>query len=248
VDLVSEPPYYMGMKRSLTEMPDERFPPVDGLLPRLDPEEAGYLGEELESLRELVSRGDTLATAGGSVMAWWGLVLAVTHILKALMAADWIPAGLPVGWGAASIGVPVALLISHFGQGGYSFRSWRNQAISTTWVFAGIGIAAFLLGSQWTRVAEPHIVMAFLAIVFSLVLAVMATSSSQSWLLGVAGGWMLTACAMFVLNAAIDRYLVMAAATVCFMTAPGLILLRAEWRAQPKPHSSGLKASGLRIL
>jgi hypothetical protein len=243
------------MKRNLTEMPDERLPPADGLplvgqsiLPRLDPEEAGYLGEELESLRELVSRGDTLATAGGSVMAWWGLVLAVTHILKALMAAGFMPADVPVGWGAAIIGVPVALFISHMGRGSYSFHSWRNQAISTTWVFAGIGIAVFLLGSQWTRVAEPHIVMAFLAIVFSLVLAVMATSSSQSWLLGVAGGWMLTACAMFVLNAAIDRYLVMAAATVCFMTAPGLILLRAEWRAQPKTQTSGLKASGLRIL
>ncbi len=213
------------------------------LLPRLDPDEAGYLGEELESLRELVSRGDTLATAGGSVMAWWGVVLALTHVIKALMAADWLPVGLPVGWIAAIIGVPGALLISRYGRGGYSFRSWRNQAISTTWVFAGIGIAAFLLGSQWTRVAEPHIVMAFLAIIFSLVLAVMATSSSQSWLLGVAGGWMLTACTMFVLDNPIDRYLAMAAATVCFMTAPGLILLRAEWRAQPK-----LKPSSMRVL
>ena len=106
-------------------MPDYKSPP---LLPRLDPEEAGYLGEELESLRALVSRGDALATAGGSVMAWWGVVLAVTHILKALMAADWLPAGLPIGWGAAIIGVPGALLISHYGRGGYSFRSWRNQA------------------------------------------------------------------------------------------------------------------------
>ena len=212
-------------------MPDYKSPP---LLPRLDPEEAGDLGEELESLRALVSRGDALATAGGSVMAWWGVVLAVTHILKALMAADWLPAGLPIGWGAAIIGVPGALLISHFGRGGYSFRSWRNQAISTTWVFAGIGIFVFLLGSQWTRVSEPHITMAFLAIVFSLVLAVMATSSSQSWLLGMAGGWMLTAGAMFVLDSPIDRYIVMAAATVCFMTAPGLVLLRAERRAQPK--------------
>lgn len=231
-------------------MPDEHYSSLDGLsphahsiLPRLAPEEAGYLGEELESLRELVSRGDTLATAGGSVMAWWGLVLAVTHILKALMAADLIMPGLPVGWGAAIIGMPGALLISYLGQGSYSFRSWRSQAISTTWVFAGIGIAVFLLGSQWTRVAEPHIVMAFLAIIFSLVLAVMATSSSQSWLLGVAGGWMLAACAMFVLDSAIDRYLVMAAATVCFMTAPGLILLRAEWRAQPK---AGLRTTGLK--
>jgi hypothetical protein len=227
-------------------MPENRHMPdrqTQSLLPRLDPEEAGYLGEELHSLRELVSRGDTLATAGGSVMAWWGVVLAVTHILKALMAAGWLPTDLPVGWGAAIVGVPGALLISHLGRGSYSFRSWRNQAISTTWVFAGIGIAAFLLGSQWTRVAEPHIVMAFLAIIFSLALAVMATSSSQSWLLGVAGGWMLTACTMFVLDGAVDRYLAMAAATICFMTAPGLVLLRAEWRAQPK-----LKPSGVRIL
>jgi|GEM_PF-991577 len=204
------------------------------ILPRLDPEEAGYLGEELHSLRELVSRGDALATAGGSVMAWWGIVLAVTHILKALMAAGWLSANLPVGWGAAIIGVTGALLISHFGRGGYSFRSWRNQSISTAWGFAGIGIFVFLLGSQWTRVSEPHITMAFLAIVFSLVLAVMATSSSQSWLLGMAGGWMLTAGAMFVLDSPIDRYIVMAVATVCFMTVPGLVLLRAERRAQPK--------------
>lgn len=211
---------------------------VQSLLPRLDPEEAGYLGEELESLRELVSRGDTLATAGGSVMAWWGLVLAGIHILKALMAADWLPAGLPIGWGGAIIGVFGALLISRFGRGGYAFQSWRNQAISTTWVFAGIGIFVFLLGSQWTRVSEPHITMAFLAIVFSLVLAVMATSSSQSWLLGMAGGWMLTACAMFVLDSPIDRYVIMTASTVCFMTAPGLVLLRAEWRAQPKMRTT----------
>jgi hypothetical protein len=211
---------------------------VQSLLPRLDPEEAGYLGEELHSLRELVSRGDALATAGGSVMAWWGVVLAVIHILKAFMAADWLPAGLPVGWGGAIIGVAGALLISRFSRGGYSFRSWRSQSISTTWVFAGIGIFVFLLGSQWTRVSEPHITMAFLAIVFSLVLAVMATSSSQSWLLGVAGGWMLTACAMFVLDSPIDRYVIMTASTVCFMTAPGLVLLRAEWRAQPKMRTT----------
>ena len=224
-------------------MPDHHYISETGkpLLPRLDPEEAGYLGEELHTLRELVSRGDALATAGGSVMAWWGVVLAITYMVKALMAADWLPAGLPIGWGAALIGVPGALLISRFGRGGYAFRSWRNQAISTTWVFAGIGIAVFLLGSQWTRVAEPHIVMAFLAIIFSLVLAVMATSSSQSWLLGVAGGWMLTACAMFMLDSAIDRYLAMAAATVCFMTAPGLVLLRAERRAQPKLNSNGMR-------
>ena len=219
---------------------------INALLPRLDAEEAGYLGEELHSLRELVSRGDALATAGGSVMAWWGVVLAVTHVLKALIVTNVLPA-MPVGWGAVILGVPGALLISHYGARGYSFKSWRNQAISTTWVFAGIGIATFLLGSQWTRVAEPHIVMAFLAIVFSLVLAVMATSSSQSWLLGVAGGWMLTACAMFVLDSAIERYLAMAAATVCFMTVPGLILLRAEWRAQPKLKPSGLKPSDMRI-
>ena len=224
-------------------MPDHHYISETGkpLLPRLDPEEAGYLGEELHTLRELVSRGDALATAGGSVMAWWGVVLAITYMVKALMAADWLPAGLPIGWGAALIGVPGALLISRFGRGGYAFRSWRNQAISTTWVFAGIGIAVFLLGSQWKRVAEPHIVMAFLAIIFSLVLAVMATSSSQSWLLGVAGGWMLTACAMFMLDSAIDRYLAMAAATVCFMTAPGLVLLRAERRAQPKLNSNGMR-------
>jgi len=229
------------MKESnLPIMPDHRSKSETSkpLLPRLDPEEAGYLGEELETLRELVSRGDALATAGGSVMAWWGVVLAVTYILKAFMAADWLPVGLPVGWGAAIIGVPGAFLISRFGRGGYSFRSWRNQAISTTWVFAGIGIFVFLLGSQWTRVSEPHITMAFLAIVFSLVLAVMATSSSQSWLLGMAGGWMLTAGAMFVLDSPIDRYVIMTAATICFMTAPGLVLLRAEWRAQPKMRTT----------
>ena len=77
-----------------------------------------------------------------------------------------------------------------------------------------------------------------LAIIFSLVLAVMATSSSQSWLLGVAGGWMLTACAMFVLDSPIDRYVIMTASTVCFMTAPGLVLLRAERRAQPKMRTT----------
>jgi hypothetical protein len=44
----------------------------------------------------------------------------------------------------------------------------------------------------------------------------------------------LTAGALFVLDNPIDRYVIMTAATVCFMTAPGLVLLRAEWRAQPK--------------
>ena len=213
-------------------MPDRQ---TQSILPRLDPEEAGYLGEELHSLRELVSRGDTLAIAGGAIMAWWGVVLAIINALKALIAADLLPATpLPIGWCAVIVGCAGAFLISHFSQRRYFFRSWRSQSISTTWVFAGIGISVFLLGSQWTRVSEPHITMAFLAIVFSLVLAVMATSSSQSWLLGIAGGWMLTACAMFVLDSPIDRYVIMAVSTVCFMTAPGLVLLRAEWRAQPK--------------
>ena len=213
-------------------MPDRQ---IQSILPRLDPEEAGYLGEELHTLRELVSRGDTLAIAGGAIMAWWGVVLAIANALKALIAANLLPAtNLPIGWGAVILGCMGALIISHLSQRRYFFRSWRSQSISTTWVFAGIGISVFLLGSQWTRVSEPHITMAFLAIVFSLVLAVMATSSSQSWLLGIAGGWMLTACAMFVLDSPIDRYVIMAVSTVCFMTAPGLVLLRAEWRAQPK--------------
>ncbi len=212
-------------------MPDRQ---TQSLLPRLDPEEAGYLGEELHNLRELVSRGDTLAIAGGAIMAWWGVILAIANTLRALIAANLLPADLPIGWGTILMGCGGAFLISHFSKRRYFFRSWRSQSISTTWVFAGIGIFVFLLGSQWTRVSEPHITMAFLAIVFSLVLAVMATSSSQSWLLGMAGGWMLTACAMFVLDSPIDRYLIMTASAVCFMTAPGLVLLRAEWRAQPK--------------
>jgi hypothetical protein len=216
-------------------MADERMTPLhDSILPRLDMAEVGYLGDELRQLRELVSRGDTLAISGGSVMAWWGFVLSLAHGLKALMAAHFLPRDLPVNLATFILGYGGALMIIHFSKQRHFFRSWRTQAMSTLWMFAGIGVFVFLVGSEWAHVAEPHITMAFLAIVFSLVLAVMATSSRQPWLLVVAGGWILTACAMFVLNSEVPRFILMASAALLFMVAPGLILMRAEKRAQPK--------------
>ncbi|ESQ91145.1 hypothetical protein [Asticcacaulis benevestitus] len=216
-------------------MADERITPIhDGILPRLDMAEVGYLGDELRQLRELVSRGDTLAISGGSVMAWWGLVLSLAHVLKALISAHFLPHDLPVNLATFILGYGGALVIVRRGKQRHIFRSWRTQAMSTLWTFAGIGIFVFLVGSEWAHVAEPHITMAFVAIVFSLVLAVMATSSRQPWLLFVAAGWILTACAMFVLNGEVQRYVLMASAALLFMVVPGFLLMRAEKRAQPK--------------
>ncbi len=207
---------------------------ADPILPRLDPDEAGYLGDELKSLRELVSRGDTLAIAGGSVMAWWGLVLATASVIEVLMAAGSLPASLPVNWGIVLMGLLGSLVIWRGSRKRYFFNSWRTQAISTIWLFAGISIFVFMLGSRWTHVSEPHIQMAFLAIVFGLVLAVVATSSRHTWLLAAAGCWLLTACIMFVLDSHIARFAVMSVAYAGFLMAPGLFLLRTERRAQPK--------------
>ncbi|MGA9659039.1 MAG: hypothetical protein WBQ60_08075 [Asticcacaulis sp.] len=218
-------------------MPDERLNYLaDPVLPRLDADEAGYISQDLSQLRDLVMRGDHLAVAGGSIMIWWGLVLAITHGLHAAISASWLREDVPVDWLAIIFGACGSLGIWRFSKRRYFFNSWRTQAISTLWLFAGLGIFVFLVGSQLTHVAEPHITMAFMAIVFSLVMAVVATSARQPWLYGVAVAWMMSACAMFMLDHAVSRFILMSVASVLLMAVPGLVLLRAEWRAHPKEN------------
>lgn len=47
--------------------------PQDKVLPRLEPDEVGQLGDELAQLRDLILRGDDTALAGGPTMACWSL-------------------------------------------------------------------------------------------------------------------------------------------------------------------------------
>ena len=190
------------------------------------------LREEIRELRRLVDRGDSLAIAGGKMCAWWGFVIAVGALADALIAWGRLTPKIPVNGLVLLVGYGGTLVLPRIGARSRFLGTWRTQAISTSWIFAGLGVSAFFLGSNLSGRNDHASVTACIAIIFGIMLAVVATSSRQSGLLVAAVGWMAAGFSMFFLNSEAARMLTFGMAAIVFLFIPGLALARGEKRAQ----------------
>ena len=209
---------------------------ANAVLPRLDPEEAAYLGDDLKNLRDLVARGDSLTTVNGPVLLWWGLVLALTLPLRAFLH------GLAPGMliyelqFAADYAGHAALWL--WTRSRPYARSWRSRTVSRTWLAAGLGIAAFAWGCSRIGMNDYRVMIGFVAMTCALVVAVMSAAAGHRWILLPAAGWLVTGWYVFRLHDITAAEDLFAGAAVLFMLIPGIALTLQEIRAQPKRSKS----------
>lgn len=204
-------------------------PPGDGILPRLQPEEAGYALDEIAGLRHMMQRGDVLVVAGGASMAWWGLCLAANFAWAALAARQ--GATVLALWSLAFVGAGyLGNFAMDFLRGTRTpvLSSWRTEAISTVWLFAGAGVILITLGHDLTGHGDENGYAAACCVLFAVVLAVMASSGRRPKLFWAAGGWMLAGAAMFVLPDVVLVRAVLSAAFLLGMALPGTLLALSE--------------------
>ncbi len=208
---------------------------TDRVLPRLDPAEAGQLGDELAQLRDMMQRGNRLAIAGGRLMAWWGLCLAVQFAAYA-----GVDAGL---WreGRVSFGLIflIAAYAGHFALTLYArlrrrtplFKTWRTQAISSVWLFAGLALILISIGHDMTGHGDLNDQCAFAAILFAIVQAVIASAGARGWMFVPAVAWMIMAGVCYGLKDPVALQIAFAACCAGLLILPGLVLAGREAKA-----------------
>ncbi|MEI9905136.1 MAG: hypothetical protein WDN06_15115 [Asticcacaulis sp.] len=200
----------------------------DGVLPRLDPDEAGFLGDELESLRDMVRRGDRVAVAGGKLMAWWGLCMAVQFAAYAGVDAGLYREG-PWRFGLIFLVVAYAghfglLFMARLRRRAPVFKTWRTQAISSAWLFAGLGLVLISIGKDATGHGDLNDQCAFGAILFAIVEAVIAAAGRRGWMFLPAAAWMTMAGASYALRDGVVLQMAFSICCVLFLMIPGFIL------------------------
>jgi hypothetical protein len=205
----------------------------DDLLPQLTEDDLALMDGEVSYLRELVGRGEVLAIAGGAVMAWWGLVLAISTPMFVLRYMEFIPAQIPLGILQMLAGYAGSIYIGRIRLKQRMTHSWQSEAISTIWVFAAVAIGVVAIGSMIGGHVSGVLQISFLCIIFSIVIAAMGASGRRKWLLWPAAGWM--ASAFIILSCTqeddvIIRQSVMCVSSLAFMLAPGVFLTMSEKR------------------
>lgn len=194
------------------------------ILPRLDPAEAGYLRQEIEDLRDMVKRGDPLAVSGGLVMAWWALVVIFGSLAHILQAQGLLGAHLPIAATEVVIGYlgNIVLLLRSLGKP--HARSWRNQTLSAMWFVSGVAVFVFVGGCYMAGIYDPRINLAFIAMLYALIMTLTALIGSRPWLILPALGWAIVALAVFRFNGTLFRPALFGGASFFLMLIPGLVL------------------------
>lgn len=200
------------------------------LLPRLDPEEAGYLREELQDLRDLVSRGDPLTVSGGLVMAWWALVLLVGNIAHVFQVTGVLRTHLPLPAVEVVIGYAGNLLFLLRRHKPAHERSWRSRTLAAMWFIGGIAVLIFVGGCYMAGINDARINLAFVAMLYAIIMTLTALIAAKPWMTAPAVGWAAVAFAVFCFNSALFRPALFAGAALFLMLVPGLVLTWQEKR------------------
>ncbi len=207
-------------------------PALDDLFPPLSPEDMRLMDEELARLQEIAGRSEALAVAGGAFLIWWGVIMAANAFYYDVRAWGWLPAYAPAALGILPIVIggigSIAIARTKFKH--RLWVSWRTQAISLIWMFGTIAIIAYMVGSRMGRVANPVSAVAFMAIIFSLITAVMGASERRQWLLWPAIGWMGCAFVTFFLKDDNLRAALFGVCSLACMLGPGIVLARQDQR------------------
>lgn len=201
------------------------------ILPRLDPEEAGYLREELQDLRNLVSRGDPLTVSGGLVMAWWALVLLVGNLVHVLEVAGFLHTHLPLPATEVVIGYAGNLLFLLRRHKAAHERSWRSRTLAAMWFIGGVAVLVFVGGCYMAGINDPRINLAFVAMLYAIIMTLTALIAAKPWMTAPAIGWAAVAFAVFCFNSELFRPALFAGAAVFLMLVPGLALTWQERRS-----------------
>lgn len=200
------------------------------ILPRLDPEEAGYLREELQDLRAMVSRGDPLTVSGGLIMAWWAVVLLVGNIAQLLQVTGLLHTHLP--WPATEVvigylGNLVFLLRRHKQA---HERTWRSRTLAVMWFIGGVAVLVFVGGCYMAGINDARINLAFVAMLYAIIMTLTALVTAKPWMTAPAIGWAAVAFAVFCFNSELFRPALFAGASLFLMLVPGLVLTWQERR------------------
>ncbi len=200
------------------------------ILPRLDPEEAGYLREELEDLRALVSRGDPLTVSGGLVMAWWALVLLIGNLIHVLEVAGFLHTHLPLPATEVVIGYLGNLLFLLRRHKPAHERSWRSRTLAAMWFIGGVAVLVFVGGCYMAGIYDPRLSLAFVAMLYAIIMTLTALIAAKPWMTAPAIGWAAVAFAVFCFNSELFRPALFAGASLFLMLVPGLVLTWQERR------------------
>lgn len=211
-------------------MPDTKRNIKQSILPRLDPEEAGYLREELQDLRNLVSRGDPLTVSGGLVMAWWALVLIIGNIVHLLQVTGVLHTHLPLPATEVVIGYVGNILFLVRRHKPAHEHSWRSRTLAAMWFIGGIAVMIFVGGCYMAGINDPRINMAFVAMLYAIIMTLTALIAAKPWMAAPAIGWAAVAFAVFCFNSALFRPALFAGAALFLMLIPGLVLTWQERR------------------
>lgn len=208
-----------------------RGPGLDDLLPDLNEEEFLLRHDEFLQLAQLADRGDSLPLSGGSICAWWGLLVGVTNLYQAAAFAGLAPGPIMIGLIQMFLGWSgtYALIVLQKKKG--ILLGWRSQAISSIWIFSCISIFIFFIGGTISNFYDAAITNIFLTVVFSLNFATMATSRSGGWLRIPSIGWIIAGFVTFFCRGNdVLLSLVFSMASFAFMLVPGALLWRQERR------------------
>ena len=203
-------------------------PRFDDILPAITKEDIALMGDELTQLKQLLGGGEALALAGGPILAWWGVVLFLADMYRIGVLVGALPKYTSFSIPELIIGYLGTVIINRLRGKNRLFVSWRTQAISTVWIFAGLGIIIYNIGSKISGHEDAVLENVFLATIFALVTAVMSTSSRKGWLLIPSVGWLGVAIGMFMIGQDMWRFALFGMASLLFICVPGLRLLISE--------------------
>ncbi len=197
--------------------------------------------EDIEYVRQLAESGAHAPLLGGRFMVWWGALLTAAYVTHHLALHGLIGDGRTI----------FALIWSSFGLAGVTGQfvllrgmphkagagSAANRASRTVWVAGGFAITAMFIGSAIaaSRGAGPAtfdwiVPVAFA--VYSCALIVTGSLARSRPTLAAGAGAVIMVGLFTAMILSPDRYLVAAAGVVLTVLLPGLLLLRAEPRAE----------------
>ncbi len=183
---------------------------------------------QLDELSEMAFRGRASIVSTGPIMIIWGVAIMIAALCEVVLngsvyaVAAWV---MPVIFAYI-----VSLFSIRLSQSDGRAVTWRSRAVHRIWVAAGAAIVVFNLGEELHRSGLQSESEAATALI--LAVATLATGEviDRQTLVIIGISWMAVASGLFY-TAGSTTILILALASAILQIAPGLILLREEWKA-----------------
>ena len=185
--------------------------------------------EEIAFIRRVVEEGASYATARGTDMLVWGILVALGYVASYAFLRGWLPIA-PRGIWTVCIGLGWAFSLRRIVGGGQDFpiRRPMAQALAMLWLGCGVSITTLVIAALASGAAREGWLDAVVAGLLGVGFFASASLTNFAWLRWVALAWWIGEIALFVLRHSAGKLLLAAALMLALLAGPGLLLLRRD--------------------